>query len=125
LAVTVMRHDESGDHPMAALNYADIVEKVLDPHTKIPYSHGDLSCEAVFDQSRGRFVLITVGWDDDERVDDVLVHIDIINGKLWIQTDNTEHGIAPELVEGGVPKSDIVLGFQAPDVRQHTEYAVA
>jgi XisI protein len=110
---------------MGAMIYADIVEKVLEPYTRIPYAHSDLSCEAVFDRPRGRFALITVGWDDDERVDDVLVHIDINNGKLWIQTDNTEHGIAPELVEAGVPKCDIVLGFQAPDVRQHTEYAVA
>jgi hypothetical protein len=28
-----------------------------------------------------------------------LAHVDIIDGKLWIQTDNTEHGIAPVLVE--------------------------
>ncbi|MCI0378313.1 MAG: XisI protein [Gemmataceae bacterium] len=110
---------------MAALNYADILERVLDAYTRIPYAHGDLTCEAIFDPKRGRYVLITVGWDGEERVDDVLVHIDIKDGKLWIQTDNTEHGIAPELVAAGVPKSDIVLAFQAPEVRQHTEYAVA
>lgn len=110
---------------MAAVNYPDFIEKVLDPYTKIPYAHGNLTCEAVLDRTRGRFVLITVGWDEDDRVDDVLVHVDIINGKIWIQTDNTEHGIAPELVEAGVPKSDIVLAFQAPELRQYTEYAVA
>ncbi len=110
---------------MAHMNSPEIIEKVLDPYTRIPYAHGDLTCEAIFDRSRGRFVLITVGWDEDERIDDVLVHIDVINGKLWIQTDNTEHGIAPELVEAGVPKSEIVLAFQAPEMRQHTEYAVA
>jgi hypothetical protein len=115
----------AGDHPMGAVKYAETVEKVLSPYTKIPYAHGDLTCEAVFDLPRGRFILVTVGWDDNERVNDVLVHVDIVNGKVWIQTDNTEHGIAPELVQAGVPKSDIVLGFQAPDVRQHTEYAVA
>jgi hypothetical protein len=54
-----------------------------------------------------------------------LVHIDIIDGKLWIQTDNTEHGIAPELVRAGIPKSDVVLAFRPAEVRQHTDYAVA
>ncbi len=41
------------------------------------------------------------------------------------QADNTEDGIAPELANSGMPKSDIVIAFRPPDVRQHTEYAVA
>jgi len=111
---------------MAAKNaFTDIVERILDGYAKIPYAHGDLTCEAIFDRQRGRFVLITVGWDDDERVHHPLVHIDIVGDKLWIQTDNTEHGIAPELVDAGVPKSNIVLAFRPPEVRQHTDYAVA
>ena len=52
-----------------------------------------------------------------------IVRIDIINGKLWIQQDNTE-GIAPELERYGVPKEHIVLGFRSPEIRQYTEYAV-
>ena len=35
--------------------YADIVEQVLDSYTRIPYAHGDLTCEAIFDRGRGRF----------------------------------------------------------------------
>ena len=111
---------------MASVNaFAEIVEKVLDGYTKIPYAHGDLACEAIFDCLRSRFVLITLGWDDDERVHHPLVHIDIVGEKLWIQTDNTEHGIAPELVQAGIPKSNIVLAFRPPEVRKHTDYAVA
>ncbi len=111
---------------MAALSpNADIVEKVLDPFTRIPYAHGQLTCEAIFDRPRGRFVLITLGWDDDERVHHPLVHVDIVDGKLWIQTDNTEHGIAQDLVRAGVSASEIVLAFRPADVRVHTEYAVA
>ena len=111
---------------MATVNtYSDLVEQVLGVYTTIPYSHGDLTCEAVFDRSRGRFVLMTVGWDNEERVHYPVIHIDIIDGKLWIQADNTEHGVATELVAAGVPKSDIVLAFRPPEVRKHTEYAVA
>src|SRR6266571_3148954 len=109
---------------MASVNdYSDVVEQVLSAYAKIPYAHGDLTCEAIFDRPRGRFVLMTLGWDDDERVHHPLVHIDVIDGKLWIQADNTEHGVAPELVQAGVPKADIVLAFQPLDVRQHTDYA--
>ena len=105
--------------------YADIVERVLDPYTKIPYAHGQLTCEAIFDRQRQRFVLMTLGWDEDERVHHPLVHIDIVGDKVWIQTDNTEHGIAPDLETAGIPKSQIVLGFRPVDVRQYTDYAVA
>src|SRR5207245_6270460 len=106
-------------------SYSGTIEQFLYVYTKIPDAHGDLTCEAIFDRPRNRFVLMTLGWDDDERVHHPLVHVDIIDGKLWIQADNTEHGIAPELVKAGIPKSDIVLAFRHPDVRQHTEYAVA
>ena len=111
---------------MAAVNtYPDIVEQILEAYTKVPYAHGNMTCEAIFDRRHGRFVLITLGWDGEERVHHSLAHIDIVDGKLWIQVDGTEHGIAPELVRAGIPNSDIVLAFRPPEVRAHTEYAVA
>jgi hypothetical protein len=54
-----------------------------------------------------------------------LLHIDIIDSKLWIQHDGTEEGIAGELVAAGIPKEHIVLGFKPPEQRKHTEFAVA
>jgi hypothetical protein len=72
-----------------------------------------------------RYLLTTVGWDQDNRVHGCLVHIDIIDGKLWIQRDGTEQGIATELVAAGIPKSSIVLTFHPPEIRCHTDYAVA
>ena len=101
------------------------VESVLIEYTKIPYAHGDFHTEAIFDRTRGRFVLMNVGWDDGARVHGSLVHIDIIDGKLWIQRDGTEHGIAKEFLQVGIPKDRIVLAFKPPEVRRLTEYAVA
>lgn len=53
-----------------------------------------------------------------------LVHIDIINHKIWIQRDGTEYGIANELVNAGIPKNQIVLAFQPADIRPYTEFAI-
>jgi hypothetical protein len=106
-------------------NYRDAIERVLSVYTRIPYAYGDLHCEALFDRKHDRYALITVGWHQGKRAHFVLVHIDIIDGKVWIQKDNTEDGVAPELVQAGVPKSHIVLAFRPPEVRKHTEYAVA
>jgi hypothetical protein len=44
---------------------------------------------------------------------------------VWVQRDGTEYGVTNDLVEAGIPKSDIVLGFHQPDVRQYTGFAVA
>jgi len=70
-------------------------------------------------------LLMALGWDDAKRIHGCVLHIDIIDGKLWIQRDGTEHGIADDLEAYGVPKDRIVLGFRAPYLRQYTDYAVA
>ena len=101
------------------------VERVLAVYTKIPYAHGELRCEALFDREHDRYALITLGWDAGKRVHFPLVHIDIVGGKVWIEKDNTEDGVASELVQAGIPKSQIVLAFRPPEVRKQTEFAVA
>jgi hypothetical protein len=106
-------------------NYRQIIETTLDEYTRIPYAHGDFHTEAVFDRVKDRYFLVNVGWDNGRRVHGSLVHIDIINGKIWIQRDGTEEGVAKELVKAGIPKDRIVLAFHPPEIRPHTEYAVA
>ncbi|WP_332989646.1 XisI protein [Microcoleus sp. A006_D1] len=65
-----------------------------------------------------------MGWRDWRRYYGCVVHIDIQDGKIWIQHDGTEIGVANELVDLGVPKQDIVLAFQAPYKRKYTEFAI-
>jgi hypothetical protein len=105
--------------------YRQIVQQVLAAYADIPYAYGDIHTKVVYDRDADRYLLITVGWDQDKRVHGCLVHIDIIDGKLWIQRDGTEQGVATELVAAGIPKEAIVLAFHPPEIRRHTEYAVA
>ena len=106
-------------------NYRQAIERVLTVYTTIPYAHGELRCEALFDREHDRYALITHGWNAGKRVHFLLVHINIVGGKVWIEKDNTEDGVAVELVQAGIPKSQIVLAFRSPEVRKHTDYAVA
>jgi hypothetical protein len=106
-------------------NCRHTLERVLTAYTKIPYGHGDLRCEELFDRDHDRYALFTLGWDAGKRVHFPLVHVNIVDGKVWIEKDNTETGIASELVEAGIPKSQIVLAFRSPEMRKLTEYAVA
>jgi hypothetical protein len=47
---------------------------------------------------------VTTGWDGLRRVDQIVAHFDIIDGKIWAQADNINPGIVRELEEAGVPK---------------------
>ncbi|NER38857.1 MAG: XisI protein [Oscillatoria sp. SIO1A7] len=105
--------------------YGQLVQSILERYARIPYSHGDIQSYAIADWQKNHFILMIVGWDGKRRVNGCITHVQIIDGKIWIQRDGIEDGITDELVEAGVPKSDIVLGFQPPDVRPHTGYAIA
>jgi hypothetical protein len=52
-------------------------------------------------------------------------YLEIRDGKIWILADNTERGIATDLVAAGIPKDRIVLAFYPPAVREMGEFAVA
>lgn len=102
-----------------------IIETVLTEYAQIPYAFGDIQTEVVFDRNNDRYLLVNVGWENDRRIHGTLVHIDIINSKVWIQRDGTEDGIAEDLEQAGIFKNQIVLGFRPQEVRQYTGYAVA
>jgi hypothetical protein len=91
----------------------------------IQYAYGTIHNEAVFDSTRDRYLVLSLGWQNHRRVHSCLIHIDILGDKVWIQRDGTEDGIAFELVDAGIPKHAIVLGFQSEDIRPYTEFAVA
>ncbi|MEH2463978.1 XisI protein [Nostoc sp.] len=106
-------------------NYRRIIKEVLVPYTQIPYSHAAIEYKVVFDSENDSYLLINLGWDGVKRIHGCLVHIDIIDGKIWVQRDDTEDSITYELVAAGIPKQKIVLGFHPRNVRQHTGYAIA
>lgn len=105
--------------------YQTIIEKILNDYAAIPYKYGEVERRTIFDRRKNNFLLYIVGWDTGERVHGTLIHADIIDGKIYIQRDGTEDGIATDLEAAGVPKSDIVLAFHEPEMRKYTEYAVA
>jgi hypothetical protein len=89
-------------------------------------SDKEVEAQTIFDVERDHYQLVYVGWKLNGLRDyGCLLHLDIKDGKIWIQYDGTEGGIAYRLVELGVPKEDIVLGFQPVNVRPYTEFAVS
>ncbi|MGB3295473.1 MAG: XisI protein [Phormidesmis sp.] len=80
--------------------------------------------QTIFDDEQGHYQLLYVGWRGQKRDFGCVLHLDIKDGKIWIQHDGTEVGIANQLVDMGVPRQDIVLAFHEPEIRQFTDFAV-
>jgi hypothetical protein len=102
----------------------DVICDILTEYAQIPYSYGEIDRKTVFDRVSDRYLLMIVGWEGIKRVHGCLIHLEIIGGKIWIQRDGTEDGIANDLLQYGIRKHQIVLGFRDPEIRQYTEFAV-
>jgi len=75
--------------------------------------------QVIYDDERGHYLLLNLGWNEMERLYGVTIHIDVREDKIWIQQDWTDVGVANQLIEKGVPQEKIVLAFHAPYRRKH------
>jgi len=104
--------------------YRQYVQQIIDEYSQYKPAYGDVELETIFDTAHDHYQLLSVGWNNYERIHGSILHVDIRNDKIWIQYDGTEEGIANRLVEMGVPRDDIVLAFHPPYKRQYTNFAV-
>ncbi len=109
------------------LKYKELVKNILSRYVEIDRQQPQEGVDyfLVADDVQGHYLWTSLGWSKGKRTRYVHAHLRIYNEKIYIETDLTEAGIATDLIEAGVPKSDIVLAFQEPSIRQYTEFAVA
>lgn len=110
---------------MDIARFHDIIKDLLVKWGEPAGESDGIRTEIVIDGDRGHYEIMEVGWSDDKRIHNSIIHIDIIDNKVWLQHNATEIRVAEELVAAGIPRQAIVLGFHPPRVRQFTEYAVA
>lgn len=105
-------------------DYRQYIKNIITEYSQYKPSYGDVELQIVFDEERDHYHLMTVGWNKERRIRGSILHIDIKDNKIWIQHDGTEEGIATELLNLGVPKTDIVLAFHSPSRRKFMDFAV-
>ena len=101
----------------------ETVISVLEGLANPPPSYGQVEIQCVFDTVRDHYQLVSVGWEGESRAFGTFVHVDIRDGKIWIQHDGTDFDVAARLLEHGIDRQQIVLGFQSPGRRPFTDYA--
>jgi hypothetical protein len=79
----------------------------------------------LIDKENNSFQLLAIGWSNKHYVFGPIFHFDIIEGKIWMQCNNTEWEVVDFLMEYGVDRQDIVLGFVPPHARHLSGFATA
>ncbi len=96
--------------------YRSELQRVLTAYAEIVARRPTPGVETLlaFDEARDQYLWLQVGWTTERRVHGVTVHARIVDGKIRIEQDWTEDGIATDLLQAGIPADDIVLGFHEP-----------
>jgi hypothetical protein len=105
--------------------YQKVILSVLEEYAKVRYSNLDAENKLIADKANHRYQVVTIGWDKNKFIHDCPIHMDIINGKIWVQRNMTDIDLDTIFRENKVPKSDIVLGFLSPKMREYSDYALA
>ena len=107
--------------------YRALIRQFLQEKADLMNNHPIPGLETLrlFDEKSDTYLVYTLGWHNRERQQYVTLLARLHEGKIWIEEDGTEEGLADLLVEAGVSKEDIVLAFHAPEMRPFTEFAVA
>jgi len=85
----------------------------------------DIENKVLVDKEQHSYQLMRIGWQGTQFVFSVVFHFDIKDGKVWFQRNITERDVLDVLMEKGIPKEDIVLGFRPPYARPYTGFATA
>ncbi|MEH2359968.1 XisI protein [Nostoc sp.] len=104
--------------------YQQIIQQLLQEYAAISSQDSEVETQLIFDTERHHYQLINVGWKNQRRVYGCFIHLDIKDGKVWLQHNGTENEVGEDLANLGIPKQDIVIGFHSPFKRQFTDYAV-
>jgi XisI protein len=107
--------------------YQDIVIDFLTRYNAetATYADENIRRSVLIDRENNSFQILSVGWRGSHFIFGPIFHFDIINGKIWMQCNNTEYEVVDELMAAGVEKQDIVLGFVPPRARHFSGFAVA
>ena len=66
----------------------------------------------ICDPKNDNYLLIHAGWDNIRRIHSTVLHLRLRDGKILIEEDGLEHGVAQDLIDAGVSPKDIVYSLE-------------
>lgn len=106
--------------------YAEIITRWMDEFVIRMNGGRDSAYEVVTDSVHNHYQVIRTGWRRDVFEYNIVFHFQIKpTGKVWLLVNNTDVLVTDDLIERGIPASDIVIGFLPEFMRPYSGFAVA
>ncbi|NJN78209.1 MAG: XisI protein [Saprospiraceae bacterium] len=80
----------------------------------------------IYDEERGQYLLFTDGWKGESRDYGCFMHIEVReDGKIMLRRDGTDLDIGQQILNKGVSKKEMVIGFHSPKMRSWSDFALS
>jgi hypothetical protein len=117
--------DQGLDDWMDNRRYRNVIIDVLRATAARSGDCSQVRTVTVFDESSDHYQILDLGWDNSgKRVFQPMIHLELLDGKIWIQENMTDLDVAKVLLEWGVEPSDIVLGTHSASLRRFSADAI-
>ena len=101
--------------------YKKIVRTLVEEVVALsPEEEDGVENQLITDDEHGHYLYFGVGWENKGKdwFYATFIHIDVkATGQVWLQHDGTDLKIGETLLERGVLRQDLVIGFHSPYVR--------
>ena len=101
--------------------YRQILQAVVEEHAAMPGEPEDVEAIPICDPAHDNYLLMDVGRNGKGRTGYVVFHLRLMDGKVRIERDGIEYGIAQDLLDAGIPKEDIVLSYYSNELKPLAE----
>ncbi len=75
------------------------------------YKKPKVKSRVIIDKENNQFLLVWTGWHEASYIHRLWYHFEIIDNKVWILHNSTDVEVDKELIEKGIPKTDIIGAF--------------
>ena len=105
--------------------YKSIINKALEAYIQPTIVNlPEVRTELIIDKQESHFIVLDIGWQNDEFIHEWVFYIEVKEGKVWIHEDATDYNIAKALIDAGIDESDIFISFwQTPNERMSSQDA--
>ena len=99
--------------------YRDKVKALLSGYVSARGAKISTECQLIFEEANDHSLWIDLGWNESRRIYNPVMHLDIKEGRIWIQENMTDLDPAEDSIDLGVERLDIILGLQPQIGRAH------
>ena len=78
--------------------YREYIKTLLTNYAKDDVSTDEVDVQLIFDTENDHYQWMNVGWEHLTRVYMTVIHLDIKNGKIWLQQNSTEKKIIKQCI---------------------------